>query len=800
MNTHGHGKIADDVGLPLLVAAFKARGYERIPLNAFPLGNWLTDVQQAVDPVALNAPVVKKFIRESTEEIVNSVFLEPAPGDDILSRWVRKYQGRIERVVRDKQAELELSVDALFTKTGTPGEVRRTKLYDALRTAFRVNGYFRFVHPVEGVPRLDHEPSSGYRLDPAVYFGVFEQMFTQYWPYEHLDRPEVRPPLDPIDFRSEIASGPRAGGGSNFSPDLYAHLREDLEIAAGRIARVELELGVPMFDLMQPPRAGDLPWNLSLAMLGRAMHAPEDFFAHSLFTEFCLSMLGSEHIPDSDHVRETMGLRMQQWQRELPNRPPPAAVSEPNVVTGWFDIQDTIISLSHMVEDLFGKRFQDPALRLAAAKQAVVDAGSRPDILVFDIQELMYEASETLDDPQKAMQDRDNKVAQRAREFLPSTGLGQPVDEETVRRLLSDSPAYRDVPDQVKTDMVNQLIMLHAGIQIGRSTITAYKAVRNVYRFFTGPIRAVTGWLGEALGDEIDNAINFAIVSRLEALAGSRRIGCHSLLSKDYEDAPLYDQAWQLAAAMHWYVLSVMTRQHPSMTPAEKQDQGQGKGQQDGDEAKPKDKEKQKPARPKASKPRHVDWFDLLEFFLRHPAPGDKNLVGQEEETCIPIEHVVDNRRRVDSLATLGKRYRKSACASKPFTWRSIADANFATAGKSDRVTQRVVNHVLATSRTGYVVRDGINYAFNPGLIVIIPDQRRTYLTWELDTSKPTWWQEVIERKTWRALPGYSDPERRASVPPIEVGYEPRLIDVGKAALQIESAEQLRLRREKAYQ
>ena len=115
----------------------------------------------------------------------------------------------------------------------------------------------------------------------------------------------------------------------------------------------------------------------------------------------------------------------------------------------------------------------------------------------------------------------------------------------------------------------------------------------------------------------------------------------------------LYDPSWQLAAGVHWYVISVLTRQHSTFAPKEK-DGGTADGDEDAEENEKEEKKKKKAAtaRPKASKPRHVDWFELLEFFLRHPAAGTENLVAKEEKTCLPIVHVVDNRRRIDSLET----------------------------------------------------------------------------------------------------------------------------------------------------
>jgi hypothetical protein len=54
-------------------------------------------------------------------------------------------------------------------------------------------------------------------------------------------------------------------------------------------------------------------------------------------------------------------------------------------------------------------------------------------------------------------------------------------------------------------------------------------------------------------------------------------------------------------------------------------------------------------------------------------------------------------------------------------------------------------------------------------------------------------------RKGWKVLPGFTDPERRQSVPPLDVGYGPVLINVGRAARRIQEAEELQARREQAY-
>lgn len=122
MDVKGHHRIADEVGLPLLVAAFRQRGHPRTPLNAFPLGNWLTDVQQAIDPVAVapwadKARAAVEAINKLGQELVNSVFFR-VPGPDALAGWIREEQGELARVIQAKQIELTSALEVIFAATG----------------------------------------------------------------------------------------------------------------------------------------------------------------------------------------------------------------------------------------------------------------------------------------------------------------------------------------------------------------------------------------------------------------------------------------------------------------------------------------------------------------------------------------------------------------------------------------------------------------------------------------------------------------------------------------------------------
>jgi Heterokaryon incompatibility protein Het-C len=773
MNTEGHRRIADEVGLPVLVAAFRARGYKRLPLNAFPLGNWLTDVQQAVDPVAADPELTKKQINDLANEIVSSLYVLKslhfrAPGGDPLAGWVGNLPDSAIRVVQHSQRSLVGAIDLLFAPTSAPRDPRRTRVFDALRTLFRILGYFKFVHPVTASTyiRLDHEPSSGNRMNIDAYFAVYDKMFKQYYPHDHLDRPELRnPPQTPPNYRSEVADGPRAQGQSKLKPDLYEYLREDIQTAAGRLAHVEVDFASAMFDARQPPRPDDVAWNLSLARLGRALHAVEDFFAHSNFTEWAVTILGVDYQPKSVIHRRILDLRLKRWQPILPD--PPA--EEKNVVTGWFDLKDTLISLGHAMELAFGIRLRDPQVRVAEALDTARQVATRPDILLFDIQQLLYETSELLDDPKKALQDRDNSVAQQIRDRIPVTALGQPVTKQTVVGLLQGSPVFQSVPPQVKTDIVNALVLLHGAYKVGSTTYTTYKAIKSVYRFIQNPLGTAKGWIRSAIGDAAAEVIGYYAQDRIETFLGRNRIGCHSLLAKDHDEAALHDPAWNLAAGVHWYVMSVLTRRHPDMPPSPQQGQ-------------------------------KVDWFDLLEFFLRHPK-GGLNLIPTPGDLCVPIIHIVeDNTQRFDSLATLEDRYKSTFCGSGQFSWRTIADANFDTGElKNDRDKQRVINNILKVTGKGYLVRDRINYAFKRGVPVIIPDQRRRIEVYRLEEAPTTWWREVLTRGTWKVFPGYADPEGRMTASPIKVGYTPRRLSPDQVRSRLSAADQREDQQEKSY-
>lgn len=760
MNTEGHGKVAEEVGLPVLLSAYKARGHERVPLNAFHLGNWLTDVQQAVDPVAINAAGIKDALRELLDELLVTLYLR-ANGVDVTDTPVTN-RSAIVREVRAREAQIDEAIEFWLAPASDQPDPRRTRAFDTLRSICRLTGYFLFVHPTVLRPRPPYEPESGPRMDEQAYLNVFDELYTQYYPHDHLDRPQTQSSEEPVNYRSEIANGPLTANATQ-RPDLYLYLREDIQIAAGRLAEVERIWAQEQFDLSGPPRPRDSTWHLALAQFGRALHAVEDFFAHSNFVEHAVLVLGDKFIPTDQKELDTWSLRLQRW-HQLPQ----ASEPEEHIVTGTFDKRDTAISLLHAVTDFFGMRIVHPEKRLADIWTEVRTATDRRDELLFELQNFMYEVSELIADPRAAVADLDNRVAQKFRQTIPALAVGGLVGRQLVDQLTkdlprSDLPLLRKLPPWGMPVVINAIIILHTVYK----GYTAYQLLRDLVRVLEDPQAAIRRWCVSLVGDQVKDWVLFQTNEKVEEAIGSRRIGCHSLLAKDYEQAHLYKKSYDCAAAVHWFVTSTMTREPTSLAP-----------------------------RNTTHERRHVDWLELLEFFLGHPANGLQP-ERRNDRVCGVVTHLVSDRRPIDNLVSLQKIYAPSACHPGSFTWRTIANANFKTNGLSDAQAQKVINRALGAGE-GQPARGG-KMMFKPGKVILIPDQKLPAAVPSHELTQTLWWAEVLREETWRVLPGYTSGRAQESRAPLDP-YTPRLISSDQAATRIADANRLLRRREKEYQ
>src|SRR5262249_26265263 len=162
--------------------------------------------------------------------------------------------------------------------------------------------------------------------------------------HEHMDRY----PMEPCareKFSREFAEATRTpdgrGTGGPLKPHLYRYLVDDIQIAAGLLAEVDIYWAKRTFTFN--PAWGsdeDLEWNEYLSNLGHALHAVEDYFVHSNFIELALTDWpgGAEYVPRKeknpivDSSWEIFQKRLKRFDGENEANESP----EPLVVTGYF--------------------------------------------------------------------------------------------------------------------------------------------------------------------------------------------------------------------------------------------------------------------------------------------------------------------------------------------------------------------------------------------------------------------------------------------------------------------------------
>ncbi len=781
MNAKGHESVAYTAGIPLLQETLEARGQKGVRLAALYFGNWLADVSQLVDPVATDAgaKAAKESIDKCLDELASTDLVKRA--DKLLGLADLP---RIKALLPELKRELNSGVDRFIL---AKNDTRRSELDNLVRTGLRISGYFKFAYP----------PGRGKRapMDASCFFQIFECMFTQYYPHEHLDRPEVLPSKNPPQYVMDKDTGTRATG-TSLNPDLYHYLRDDIEMIAAWLCEVDRDWARKFLAPNATVDDTKLEWNLGLAKLGRALHGVEDFFAHSNFIEYATLMAGKGFLswddPNPDRWRFVKRLRAYipasypNW-HDYPK--------ESYVVSGYFDARDTIISMSHIAEELFGIEANDPA------------------------QKLIYDIFEYVEDPRKALRDKENEVAKKLAKKYPVDKFRRPpINRFDVQEILKESPFFTDVDSKIRAEIVNYVIK---ATEVGQFGISTYKAYKTIMKFVKDPIEWLLDWLSEQVKELFKDAIIHYTKERFYDYVGQDRIGCHSLLAKDHGDEWLYDHMKSCATAVHWYIVKRMTRWG--------------------------DPDFRRQIAESQSK-KWINWLELLEFFLRHPQAGQLQ-TNATEIVAVDIIHVVKDG---DTLENLPGKYQSKAIRPGSLTWRTIVDANFNTCGKkpdrlkcdepnpktvtltsdgqpsddakfsprtlveNDSELQKIVNKILADNNWGYPVRLTPNYAFNNGLHVIIPNQKEEVEVidmapegiWFIDVMKK---QMSKEKDGWTVFRGYEDSKTKKSMPGKNyhnlVYFEDKKDKDGKVSSyavdqlkeQIKHGNDLRKKAEKAY-
>lgn len=634
MNTQGHHDVANKVGLPMLKEVFGSRR-----VDAFYLGNWLTDLSQVVDPVAFESVTQKatKWIDSALDLTHFTVcdLLTMTPRFTCDEEWITKVKSSISE-----------SFTALFDKVFKPTGTETTSAwYEIAKAGLLLNGYFKFVHP--------EKLNDPLRMDLEAFIHVVENMFTQYYPHEHLDRPAVAASgphaPDKTLYDARLANGPRTTTpGQTVTPDLYEYLREDIDLVAGRLTELDLKWA-KKFLATPPAFDGDKEWNLGLARLGQALHAVEDYFAHSNFVELAAPAFGEKFLPKGYEVfrKRRFIKRLRRYDATKVDDEAPPFVKEDYVVTGYFDFQDTAISLLHLLEHivpgLLGIELHDLTEDLRYAHDAFMDVDGTDKKINDAVGKFLSDALDVVEDPHK-LKDKDNEVVKALTKVVNGVEvldeiaedlkkLNQPqMRAENLLLLLERMPLFKPLIVEMNksailraiglkilqafVDLIHKLLRIKPEVGLA---INVRKLVKELRVLAADP--AV--WLADKTKDAIkDYIIGSAAYIGLESIYisfGLERIGCHSLLSKDHGGEVLYDQMKACCKAVHYYVMKTLLRwRHLG-----------GNGQV-------------------------VDWLDLLEYFLCNPIVGitftDKRLVFVAKSHVIKDEDVKRHKGQLRNL------------------------------------------------------------------------------------------------------------------------------------------------------
>lgn len=564
--------------------AFSHNNNPNLRFGAFYLGNWLTDVSQIIDPVAI--AIFQVGIRDVLYAIIRAVesWSTSLPGCTTLQL----------NQLRDGLNQLHIEIDEAINRLAGSGSA--SPLADAVRSAIFVIGYRKFVHPAT--------PAQPARMDYLSFKSIVRGRFTQYFPHEHVDRYPKDPiardgysRLVPLGTNTPVGTGT---GAASLAPHQYKYLVDDIKITAGLLADIDLHWARLHFGPLRNINDTNVAWNTFLAKLGHAVHAVEDYFVHSNYVELALSSwsAGSTYLPSepsfffsnvADSAYEIVQLRLRRFDGE--NRP--NSHPEPNVVTGYFDFVDTFFSLRHVWEELFEPNSDggnpDPAGPWRALLHATIVAVNERSRLLPSFPR--------------------NQAIQLAQEVLEEKASRGDQDVRTAAHELLSA-----VPAEVRQEFLNAVAQF--SFRAPGSTISVYTAferihvlevelsqpVRWVKRMLGVPINAFTEWVADGTEGRLRQIIDRHI--------GRTRIGSHSLLAKDYawneaDREPLdviYRKAKNLSKALHWYIIHTLTRwARPNPIPV------------------PRNFVESSATRSTVDAHNYIDWLELLECFLRHP-------------------------------------------------------------------------------------------------------------------------------------------------------------------------------------
>lgn len=815
MNTHGHHRAADEAGLPRLKEAFADLGVQGVNLTAFYFGNWLTDLSQLRDPDIARS--LSSLARDVPERLANSVGSIIAGLHSFIDSNIHKsdfdFSPETAATPGDSDRLVENTKAALYEATGQAASDWSKAMqqllmsfaalgatgWDELATALvKFKAYAKFVYPDPKAQR----PS----LDLRVFLNLFDRNFTQYSPHEHLDRPHCSVGLDPNCckswgrylathpdrlYASKLATDEHAIGSDGSS--IYAYLEEDRRVVSAALAVIDRDWASRYFTKSVDYNT-DLQFHQGLADFGHALHAIEDFFAHSNFIEHAATARGGEYLKQQLYKRDQTGglpsleqtrgdfettkvfRRLKRFTPDIEEQEKFAGwtflTEEHSVVTGYFDRSDTLISVIHILEEVFD---------FARPKDTL-------DIFSDYVNEYLDDRSNELIEPM-------NKIIATAKqqpaEGKLSTDLRVILDHYTENRKLKqlDFAAARldilatirakgrfyRVPDEI-LDVVATLVFRLANealvdARTGRVVWNLYQLIKTIVEIYENPLgflaepliitkrkgawfnlKFAGKWLHKIFFDAQFDTLRFKLRTELHAMLGGYRIGSHSQLAKDYDDEALYPQAFNCARALHWYVVDTMCRWTDQTWLKQASDDS-----------------------------KWVDWDELLGHFLRHPRmytaedvskSGLMELVGYEKyevasegETFRTIAATKLARSPIDGSLRYGS-YEEFLVANLYLDQDRLFRVS--PIGGGTVVDEAAVAELVAATGMGTRVANGRSYSLRQGLILWFPFTVDVEME-QLESS--LWFTDVMDLTTeeWRRqTAAYADAKSRMSRPPYQ--------------------------------
>ncbi len=702
--------------------------------RAFYFGNWIADLSQVIDPPGYAAASkaasngIEKIIntiKNSIEELASTLF-SVVPGGSKIKKYFKPLLPDIEPYLKPAIDSLTNQIE-FFLKCQSDGN--NGPLAKFLEDVVFFIGYFKFSHPSK------HEKTLPLKIYRQLFKGKSpsdkNRLFNQYFPYMHLDRgrqtkttyyPGYQPRKRPFRLEKGKRKGTRAKTlNETLDPDHYSYLRDYLEIIAGKFAYVDRRM---QSHFERGVKEDDFEFCKTLAIYGEAMHAIEDFYAHSNYVELAASTLGKDFI--KSRFPPKTGLEMIDRGYTIFNKRLRRYVSEPYenwlrhpkedwVVTGYFDISDTLISLLHLSEEAFGFDVDDPYHKAHKTHDHISETVTNPNKTLNKMKKKMRESLDLVLDAEAAIKDESNETAKYFHNIYKDStrSLFRPeLSQKAAHTIISHSEILKHAPAEIQRVFINIIVQGTKIYKVGSFTYTLYGTIKEITSFLASPIKWILSWLPKWLREKVVNSLKFYAKDWLYNVLGGQNIGSHSLLAKDHGNEPCYELSQNLSQASHYHLSKLILRWDTLNTQ------------------------------------NYIDWLHSIEALTRNPFLN-QSLSSQIVKRDIPVTifHEVKKGEQLDSKNpkySITKMYKHSSFYKNLHNWKLIADVNFNTYDLSIKETQIVINETLKQQKLGVKVKHP-NYAFKPGVLLSIPYQRGFGYFLESASESDKWYAKIFD-------------------------------------------------------